>query len=255
MIEFRQASYPHLQCLELADNTQGTDELNIDLLIGADFYWHFVNRITIRGPEPGPVALSTRLGYILSGPVNIPVPCQEDSTVNLTQTHVLEISASVCDEEISLDQQVKQSWDLKTLAIKENEPTVYEKFITDIRHDGERYEVKLPFKEFHPVLPDNYQLSKRRLGSLLQRLKSKPQVLEHYDEIIRDQLRNNIIEAITSEREPDAGKVHYLPHREVIRMDKETTKIRVVYDASAERNGPSLNDCLYSGPPLNPFDL
>ena len=84
MIEFRQASYPHLQCLELADNMQGTDELNIDLLIGADFYWHFVNRITIRGPEPGPVALSTRLGYILSGPVNIPVPCQEDSTVNLT---------------------------------------------------------------------------------------------------------------------------------------------------------------------------
>lgn len=228
MIEFTQASYPHLQCLELADNTQGTDELNIDLLIGADFYWHFVNGITIRGPEPRLVALSTRLGYILSGPVNIPVPCQEDSTVNLTETHVLEISASVCDEEISLDQQVKQSWDLKTLAIKENEPTVYEKFITDIRHDGERYEVKLPFKEFHPVLPDNYQLSKRRLGSLLQRLKSKPQVLEHYDEIIRDQLRNNIIEAITSEREPDAGKVHYLPHREVIRMDKETTKIRVV---------------------------
>ena len=77
-------------------------------------------------------------------------------------------SLPVCDEEISLDHQVKQFWDLETLGIKENKPTVYEKFITDIRHDGERYEVKLPFKEFHPVLPDNYQLSKRRLGSLLE---------------------------------------------------------------------------------------
>lgn len=50
---------------------------------------------------------------------------------------------------------------------------------------------------------------------------------------------------------------HYLPHREVIRLDKNTTKIRVVYDASAKRNGPSLNDCLYSGPPLTPliFDV
>ena len=55
------------------------------------------------------------------------------------------------------------------------------------------------------------------------------------------------------EQEPGVGKVHYLPHREVIRMDKETTKVLIVYDASAKRNGPSFNDCLYSGPPLTPL--
>ena len=46
------------------------------------------------------------------------------------------------------------------------------------------------------------------------------------------------------------GEVHYLPHKEVVRNDKDTTKLRVVYDASARNNGPSLNDCLYAGPPL-----
>ena len=36
----------------------------------------------------------------------------------------------------------------------------------------------------------------------------------------------------------------------MVRADKETTKVRVVFDASCAVNGPSLNDCLYAGPNL-----
>jgi hypothetical protein len=48
----------------------------------------------------------------------------------------------------------------------------------------------------------------------------------------------------------EVGQVHYLPHRPVICEDKETTKICAVFDASCKVNGPSLNECLYSGPNL-----
>ena len=42
--------------------------------------------------------------------------------------------------------------------------------------------------------------------------------------------------------------VHYLPHHAVLREDKATTKLRIVYDTSSKTCGPSLNDCLYTGP-------
>ena len=52
--------------------------------------------------------------------------------------------------------------------------------------------------------------------------------------------------------------LHYLPHHKVIRKDKETTNVRVVYDTSARVDvQPSLNDCLLIGPKFTQkiFDL
>ena len=60
------------------------------------------------------------------------------------------------------------------------------------------------------------------------------------------------MEEVPADSNPVTGKVHYIPHHPVIRHDKETTKVRIVYDASARKSGPSLNDCLHSGPSLIP---
>ena len=40
--------------------------------------------------------------------------------------------------------------------------------------------------------------------------------------------------------------------RAVLREDKQTTKVRVVFDGSAKEDGPSINESLYTGPCLLP---
>ena len=66
-----------------------------------------------------------------------------------------------------------------------------------------------------------------------------------------EQSSKGMIEDVTDKMLP-AGGVHYIPHHAVIRRDKETTKLRIVFDASSKTEGVSLNGCLNSGPCLVP---
>ena len=110
------------------------------------------------------------------------------------------------------------------------------------------YEASLPWKANHPPLPTNEAGNRRRLTSLVRKLK-KDVNYEQYDKIICEQLEQGIIEKASNE---PTGKEHYLPHKAVIRKSAETTKLRIVYDASAKEQGdqPSINECLNPGPPL-----
>ena len=77
--------------------------------------------------------------------------------------------------------------------------------------------------------------------------------MQEYDTVIQDQVVKGVIKKVDNSQTSHPGKTHYLPHHPVIRRDKETTKLCIVYDASIKINGnPSLNVCLYSGPSLLP---
>ena len=62
--------------------------------------------------------------------------------------------------------------------------------------------------------------------------------------MIKEQLHNGIVEVVDETTNFSCERVHYLSHHAVIRQDKQTTKLRVVYDASVKTDGPSLNDWL-----------
>ena len=72
------------------------------------------------------------------------------------------------------------------------------------------------------------------------------------DKIIQDYIKEEIVEGIDHfNNNTILGRKHYLPLRGVVREDRNITKLRIVFDASAKiRNELSLNDMLYSGPCL-----
>ena len=149
-----------------------------------------------------------------------------------------------------LDATMRSFWELESLGIQvdSTENDVSDHFASSVKMKGGCYEVSLLWCECHDPLPTNYDLSQRGLTGLLRRLKQSPEILREYSAIIQNQLEQGIVEVV-KEDGVSSGTVHYLPHHAVVRRDKDTTKVRVVYDASAKVNGPSLNDCLHMWDP------
>ncbi|CAG2212809.1 unnamed protein product [Mytilus edulis] len=66
---------------------------------------------------------------------------------------------------------------------------------------------------------------------------------------IEKYIEKGYVRKVSTKEETVTGK-WYLPHFPVIRPDKETTKTRIVFDASAKFMGISLNETIHQGPKL-----
>ena len=82
----------------------------------------------------------------------------------------------------------------------------------------------------------------------MKRLEQNSEIFKAYDQVTKDQLVNNVIEKV-SENQGENLKEFLLLYRPVTKQNAESTKLRVVYDASAKsESGYSLNNCLEKGP-------
>ena len=82
-------NYSHLEGLTLADDSSELENLEVHILLGADFLWHIMTgEIQQVKDENEPVAIGIHFGYVLSGPVSN-MPQTLLSRVNLSCTHVL----------------------------------------------------------------------------------------------------------------------------------------------------------------------
>ena len=120
-----------------------------------------VSGSVVRG-EPSVTAIETKLGWVLSGPIPEGTQVNRQQS-NLVITHVLKSAVKPVDViNETLDGTLKTLWELESHGIKlgrcmKNSKRRYPLRMRDLK------KVHLPWKTPHPILPDNYQLSRKRL--------------------------------------------------------------------------------------------
>jgi hypothetical protein len=111
-------NYPHLQELELADfDAKGTCNDNIDILVGANFYWSIVTGDVVRG-DNSPTAISSKLGWLLSGP-STQNSTYESTTSNLILAgECIDNSHAQTDINGDLTTTLSRLWETESIGIK-----------------------------------------------------------------------------------------------------------------------------------------
>ena len=101
--KFAKKNFSHIRNLTLADENC-LKSSDIDILIGSDYYWHFMKNRIIRGNADESFALETKLGHILNGKLDI--GSNSGHQINLNEslvTNVLKVQQELTDPKEQLN--------------------------------------------------------------------------------------------------------------------------------------------------------
>ncbi|VDM14958.1 unnamed protein product [Wuchereria bancrofti] len=142
---------------------------------------------------------------------------------------------------------------IKEDEVKEEDIIAQEHFDRNVHTNEEgRIVVSFPWRpkqdNLRP-LSDNFALSSARLYSQWNKLQSKPELISRYHQTIQNHIANGIIEPTTRQHNNE----YFLPHQPIWNENSISTKLRVVFDASAKLQGQSsLNEYILRGPVILP---
>ena len=296
----RQNNYIKNNDIILADLDSALDgKLKVDFLLGQDCVHSITNGESVYLPG-GSVLLPTWDGrYILAGPLDneclsteklisfqspnfvavnaVLEPFQKDQCVSIPrkvrrQIHQV-FSCVSSEEEMEIIETFRNLEILGVNPLEYEISPVLEEFNRTTTYDGQRYTVRLPFKEPQiKKLSNNFLQAFQRLMSGHQR-RNKPRFAEEkikYEKSFQDEIDLGILEKVESlgtidevnrklAKNPqyfnnlaleDGRPCCYLPHHAVYKSSNG--KFRRVQDGKARpsKGAYSLNDCLETGPNL-----
>ena len=236
----------------ISDHANSGTSTEIQIVIGLDLLPYLFMPVS-KKISRGVFAQKTRLGWTLWGQTSGRQRCNTSSMMFVWPGQ----SVPANERLVSSESELERFWSLESVGIGSSEAAktkspVFEEFKESLQFNGDRYVVKLPWKNDVVPVDNNLGVAKKRLTGLDRRFRSDPALHEDYLNVFKGYLEEGIVEEV------DAGDVSsdrsfYIPHHPVIKESSSSTKVRPVLDGSARNeHGVCINDCLETGPPLIP---
>ncbi|XP_076666355.1 uncharacterized protein LOC143367960 [Andrena cerasifolii] len=210
----------------------------IDGIIGGEYFWDLMSVGRIALKDPNAKLQKTLLGWIVVGKY-------------LENQEIRPVNCHLTFETLHAD--ISKFWNLEECPsgkiCSPEEQACEEHYASHTSRDSMsgRYTVSLPFNDNKDKLGETYHMAMKRYLSLERSLNRNLDRKSQYVAFLREYEQLNHMTEIVD----DVNAGCYLPHHPVIKTDSVTTKIRVVFDASAQSSsGVTLNSTLMVGPTI-----
>ena len=239
------ADWSHLSGLHLADPDFGHPG-KIDILLSIDVYAAVLLHSRWNGPTGSPVAFETKFGWVLAGGI----PTSNLSYCTVTSHHT---SVATTDELLQKFWEIEEKPHTPTNLSPEERTMVKHFQENHHRSDTGRFIVPLPRKSQAKDIGESRTQAVHQLLTLEHSLHSRNQFGE-FSDVMDEYFKLQHAELISlADLHRPSKDVFYLPMHAVREEHSTTTKLRVVFDASAKSStGVSLNDTLLVGPTIHP---
>ncbi|KAG7305756.1 hypothetical protein JYU34_009882 [Plutella xylostella] len=223
----------------------------IEMLIGADLFWDIIGSQQHSLGEKNPILRSSKFGWLIAGPIitkTIPTKNNKNSNKNILCNFV-----SSNENLDSLNDELSRFWKIESFPQVEpltaEEKQCEQHFLTNTtRSTDGRFCVALPLRDDPDCLGNSYSLAKKRFLNLEARFRRQPELKKAYTDFIHEYEELGHLSECPVEQ-PNLS--YFLPHHPVFRESSESTKLRVVFDASARStSGFSINDLQMVGPTI-----
>ncbi|XP_043469426.1 uncharacterized protein LOC122503070 [Leptopilina heterotoma] len=209
----------------------------IDILIGAEFYYELLGSGQIKVPGQTAILQETKLGWIIAGRYTNP---------NVSNSNPIQTSCNLIKF-----QDLPILWELEpddSSKIRSKEEEMCEAhYSQNVSRDEKGYTVKLPFNGKENDLGNSRNSALYRFQALEKKFAKKPEFKKQYVECIESYFDEGHMEEIIDDENSEGG--YYLPHHTVFKENSLSSNTRVVFDGSTETStGLSLNDTLLVGP-------